>query len=314
MRKTCLDLVYQLAQADERVIFVGSDLGVGTLDELKAEFPERFLMEGVSEAHVVGMAAGLAMSGYVPYVNTIASFITRRCLEQLILDVCLEQLPVRLIGNGAGLVYAPLGPTHQATDDLAHLRAMPEMTILAPADAEEMRQLMPQTLDHAGPIYIRLAKGYDPIVTSEATERAVLGRGRWLNASSGEALAITTGVTAGMALDAAKILSDKGIKLSVLHLPTVKPLDEEMILAAARGAQAVVTIEEHSVIGGLGSAVAELLLEAGVTPRFRRLGLPDAFADGYGSQRALLAKLGLSAASVADAVQKLFAHRRMKVV
>src|SRR6185503_18910737 len=154
MRETCLDQVYHLAKTDPRIVFVGSDLGVGTLKKFKDEMPERFFMEGISEMHVVGMAAGLALEGSVVYVNTISTFLTRRCFEQVAVDVCLHNLDVRLIGNGGGLVYAPLGPTHLAIEDISIFRALPNMAIVAVADAEEMKRLMPQTVDHKGPMYI----------------------------------------------------------------------------------------------------------------------------------------------------------------
>ncbi len=156
MRRACLDMVHELAKRDPRVVFVGSDLGPGVLDEMKKEMPDRFYMEGVSEQALIGIAAGLAMEGFIPYVNTIATFITRRCYEQVAVDLCLHNLPVRLIANGGGLVYAPLGPTHQAIEDIAIMRALPNMTVVAPADAEEMRRFMDHTLDWKRPIYIRL--------------------------------------------------------------------------------------------------------------------------------------------------------------
>ena len=134
MRKTSLDTVYEMARNDPRVVFIGSDLGAGTLDQFKEEMPERFFMEGVTEQNIIGMAAGLAMEGYIPYVNTIATFITRRCFEQVAVDLCLHNLPVRLIGNGGGLVYAPLGPTHLAVEDMAIMRSLPNMTVVAPVD------------------------------------------------------------------------------------------------------------------------------------------------------------------------------------
>src|SRR2546426_4014196 len=152
MRKVCLDMVHELARRDERIFFIGSDLGIGTLKQFKVQMPERFLMEGVSEANVVGVAAGLALEGKIVYVNTIATFLTRRCFEQVALDLCLHNTNVRLIGNGGGLVYAPLGPTHLAIEDIAILRALPNMTILAPADAEEMRRLVPPAGEQHGPI------------------------------------------------------------------------------------------------------------------------------------------------------------------
>src|SRR5205085_8384453 len=167
MRRACLSSIYDLARADERVVFIGSDITQQNLEQLAAEFPERFFMEGIYEAHIVGMASGLAMCGKVPYINTIATFLTRRCFEQIVVDMCLHELPVRLLASGGGTVYAPLGPTHLAIEDIAILRAIPNMTVVAPCDADEMRRLMDATLDWHGPIYVRFAKGGDPIVSSD---------------------------------------------------------------------------------------------------------------------------------------------------
>src|SRR3954466_7205173 len=147
MRRACLDMVYELACTDERVVFIGSDLGPGTLAAMRTEMPSRFYMEGIAEANIIGMAAGMAMDGFVPYVNTIATFITRRCYEQVAVDLCLHDLPVRLIGNGGGYVYAPLGPTHEAIEDIAIMRALPRMTVTAVCDPKEMVRLMDCTLD-----------------------------------------------------------------------------------------------------------------------------------------------------------------------
>src|SRR5499427_1073619 len=256
MRKRCLDMVYALAQRDERVVFIGSDLSPGLLSEMKRAYPERYFMEGITEANVIGMAAGMAMEGFVPYVNTIATFITRRCFEQVAVDVCLHNLPVRLIGNGGGLVYAPLGPTHLAIEDISIFRALPNMTVVAVADAEEMKRLMPQTVDYRGPIYIRLAKGGDPVVSSDKVPFRI---GKALSMRDGrDALLVTTGVTLKVALDAAEILARAGIEASVLHMPTVKPLDEAAFLEHAARAMVILAIEENTIIGGLGSALAEL--------------------------------------------------------
>ncbi|MEM8996190.1 MAG: transketolase C-terminal domain-containing protein [Acidobacteriota bacterium] len=300
MRKTALNAVHELARRDERVVFLGSDLGPGTLDAMKAEMPDRFFMEGVAEANLVGMAAGLALEGFIPYVNTIATFLTRRCFDQLVIDACLHGAPIRLIANGGGLVYAPLGPTHQAIEDLAILRAVPGMTVIAPADADEMARLMPLTLDHPGPIYIRLGKGHDPIVSDPSIPFAI---GRGLTLRRGDAaLLLTTGVTLKLALEAADRLSARGLDCEVLHLPTVKPLDVDAVLQAARRTPVAVTVEEHSVIGGLGGAVAEALAESGAGCRLRRLGIPDVFAERYGSQADLMRHFGITADAVVEAV------------
>ncbi len=305
MRATCLDMIYSLAKEDERIFFIGSDLGIGVLSQFKKEMPDRFFMEGISEAHIVGMAAGLAMEGKIPYVNTIAPFLTRRCFEQVVLDVCLHNVNVRLVGSGGGFVYAPLGPTHLATDDLGILRTIPNMTIVAPADADEMRRLMPQTVDYPGPMYIRLAKGYDPIVTSNDYKFEI---GKAIAMRDGQdALIITTGIGLKMALEAADILSQKGIDASVLHMHTVKPLDTASILKYSDPVPVVVVLEEHSIIGGLGSAVAETLLEAdfNTIKRFRRIGIPDEFADEYGSQDSLLKRYNITSDRVVSEIEFL---------
>ena len=305
MRRTCLDMVYELAKKDHRIFFIGSDLGFGTMKQFQEEMPDRFFMEGVSEANIIGMAAGLALEGKIPYVNTIATFITRRCFEQIVLDLCMHNTNVRLIGNGGGLVYAPLGATHEMIEDLAILRAIPNMTIIAPADANEMRRLMPLTVEHKGPIYIRLAKGGDPIVTTDSVPFQI-GKAIPMREGS-DALVVSTGVTLKQALEAAASLSRQGIEAAVLHVPTVKPLDTEAILSRAAEVSVIVTIEEHTIIGGLGSAVAELIAEAAFsTPkRFKRIGIPDVFPDQYGSQASLMERYGITAGAIVSSVKKL---------
>src|SRR6266853_1719196 len=222
MRNTCLDKVHELAKRDGRVVFIGSDLSPGLLGDMKREMPERYYMEGISEQNVVGMAAGFAMEGYIPYVNTIAAFITRRCYEQVAVDLCLHDLPVRLIGNGGGLVYAPLGPTHLAIEDMAIMRALPNMAVVAVCDAQEMKSLMDVSLDWPHPIYIRLA-----IPMRKAQTRRPIAL-------------MSTGVMTTNCLAAAEILARAGIDASVLHIHSVKPLDEESVLEHAAPARLVV--------------------------------------------------------------------------
>jgi transketolase len=307
MRQTSLDMVYELAKRDPRVVFIGSDLGPGTLKKFKAEMPERYFMEGVSEANVIGMAAGLALDGFIPYINTIATFLTRRCYEQVAVDLCLHKLPVRLIASGGGLVYAPLGPTHLATEDIAIMRALPNMTVVVPADAQEMTRLMPATLDVLGPMYIRLAKGGDPIVTAPE-DGFTLGRAI-LKRKPGEVLLVSTGIMLGRMLNVADTLAAEGVQCGVLHVPTIKPLDAGTILDLAGRVRLIVTAEEHTLTGGLGSAVIELLVDRlpGPLPRIKRLGLPDAFTTEYGSQDSLLETCGLGPSTILTAVREALA-------
>ena len=293
-------------------MFIGSDPGSGTLDKMRDEFPDRFFIEGISEAYVIGMSAGMAMEGYVPYVNTIATFLTRRCYEQVAVDLCLQELPVRLIANGGGLVYAPLGPTHTAVEDIAIMRALPNMTVVCPTDADEMRRFMEQTLDWPSPIYIRLGKGGDPI-TSRDDEGFAIGKGI-VKRAPGTVLIATTGIMVHHALGAAKLLAAKSLQCGVVHFHTVKPLDEATLLDLAGGVRAVVTVEEHTVIGGLGSAVLECLSDRRMEKPVLRLGLPDRFTHHYGSQDSLLRHYGLDSDAIAAAifqfVERPIAHPR----
>ncbi len=301
MRRVCLNLVHELARKDERVVFIGSDLGPGTLSEMSAEMPERFFMEGISEQHIVGMSAGLAMEGFIPFVNTIAPFLTRRCYEQIAVDLCLHDLPVRLIGNGGGVVYAPLGPTHLATEDIAILRALPNMTIIAPCDADEMRRLMTQILDWPHPIYIRLAKGGDKVVSTDEAGFEI-GKAILLREPS-EGLFVTTGVMTQLAIEAAEKLEfDEGVTCGVLHIHTVKPIDSEALMHWLPKVNAVVTVEEHTRIGGLGSAVLEFCSDEipEQTAKITRIGIPDQFAEKYGSQNSLLEHWGITVDSLCE--------------
>ncbi len=299
MRETCIKMVYELAKQDERVVFIGSDLSPGLLKEMKADYPDRFYMEGVYEQNIIGMAAGLAMDGYIPYVNTIATFITRRCYEQIAIDVCMHKLPIRLIGNGGGVVYAPLGPTHLATEDISLMRALPNMTVVSVCDANEMVRFMQETIDWPHPIYIRLGKGYDEVVSIEGVPFEI-GKAIKMHQSTGHGkmniLLISTGVMTQRALKLTKALEELSVNVTLLHSHTVKPLDEEAILHHAKESQLIVTLEENTLIGGLGSAVSDFLVEEMETqmPLLKRFGLPDSFPEKYGSQEAILDYYGLS--------------------
>ncbi len=307
MRQTCLNMVYELAKRDERAVFIGSDLSPGLLANMQKEMPERWYMEGITEANVIGMAAGMAMEGHVPYVNTIATFITRRCYEQVAVDLCLHNLPVRLIGNGGGLVYAPLGPTHLAIEDIAIMRALPNMTVTAACDAKEMVRLMNCTLDWPGPIYIRLAKGGDPVVSREELGFAIGKAITMRRARTRRAIVLmATGVMTTNCLKAAELLAKDGIDVSVVHFHTIKPLDEEAVLEFARDAELVATVEEGVKIGGFGSAVADVMIEQLSTsmPPLLRLGLPDEFPHNYGLQDDLLDIYGLMPGQIAAQIAK----------
>jgi transketolase len=307
MRQTCLNMVYDLAKRDKRVLFIGSDLSPGLLDDMKKEMPERWYMEGITEANVIGMAAGFAMEGYIPYVNTIATFITRRCYEQVAVDLCLHDLPVRLVGNGGGLVYAPLGPTHLAIEDIAIMRALPNMTVTAVCDAKEMVRLMNCTLDWPRPIYIRLAKGGDPVVSRDENGFAIGKAIPMRRARSRRSIVLlATGVMTTNCLAAAELLAKDGHDVAVVHFHTIKPLDEDAVLEFSRDAELVATVEEGTMIGGFGSAVTDVLVEklGSGLPALTRIGLPDAFPHKYGLQEELFEVYGLAPAQIAARISK----------
>lgn len=298
-------MVGELAEKDERVVFIGSDLGLGTMKEFQERFPDRFFMEGISEANLIGMAAGMAMEGKIPYVNTIATFFVRRAFEQVCLDLGLHNLPVRLIANGGGLVYGPLGPTHEAFDDIALMRSIPNMSIVVPSDANEMRRLMPGTLERQGPIYIRLAKGHDPIVSKDDWGFAF---GDWYEYQEGnDLLLITTGIGLNLCIEASEKLKSSGIDCGIVHLPTLKPFDPGKCMDFLKRYPVVITVEEHLLSGGLGTLVAETIAEnsRSLDVGYSRIGLPDKFPEGYGKQLPLMESLGVSADAIVERAKTL---------
>jgi transketolase len=308
VRKACLLAVRELAEKDPNVVFIGSDITRQNLEGMAADFPDRYFMEGIYEQHVIGMAAGMAMCGKKPYINTIATFLTRRCFDQIVVDVCLHDLPVRLLASGGGTVYAPLGPTHIAIEDLAILRAIPNMTVVAPCDAEEMTRLMFASLDWPGPLYVRIAKGGDQIV-SRSEKGFSIGKGIVLHDSGkGGVLIVTTGITAQIALASIQQLENEGICGGILHMHTLKPLDHALLHQMASRSIGIITIEEHTLMGGLGSAVLESLSDGGISGLpVLRLGFPDVFTEELGSQTEIMDKYGISTSGVVEAARKIMA-------
>ena len=295
-------MIYELAKKDERVIFIGSDLGPGVLKDFRENIPERFIMEGIAEQYIIGMAAGLAFDGFIPYVNTIAAFLTRRCFEQVALDLCLHNLPVRLIGNGGGLVYAPLGPTHQAIEDIGILRTLPNMTIVAPCDAEEMKRLIKASINWPNPMYIRLGKGGDEIV-SNPKHGFKIGEGIEIK-STGEILFVSTGITLQNVIKARKILGNEGVDCAIFHVHTLNPFDHNGLIRVSKKSKLVVTVEEHTLTGGLGSCILETFSDHNIPKNVLRIGLPKKFINLYGSQEKLMTEFGLSPESICESVRK----------
>ena len=306
MRKTSLDCVFELAKKDKRVLFIGSDLGPGVLENFKKEIPSQFLMEGVAEQFIIGMSAGLAKEGFIPYVNTIATFLTRRCYEQVAIDLCLHDLPVRLIGNGGGLVYAPLGPTHLALEDISLMKSLPNMTIISPCDAKEMRAMMHQTLNYMHPIYIRLGRGGEKIVTDQSN-KIKIGKGVVFKKGK-DALIISTGTMTQKALEVSEEIIQNKIDCGILHLNTIKPLDIESIIENSKDKKLIITIEEHYKTGGLGSSILEVINEnlGKNSPEIMRIGVENKFLDEYGNQDTLQRSVGLETNNIKRKILNFF--------
>jgi transketolase len=309
MRDAFFAALTEAAERDERVWALTGDLGIGLFDEFARVAPGRYLNVGIAEQALVGVAAGLAYAGQRPVAYSIAPFLTARAHEQVRVDVALAGANVTLVGVGGGVAYGYLGPTHHGTEDLAVMRALPSMTVLAPADPGEAREATHAALALDGPVYLRLGKNGEPGLLSErpfTIGRAVAVR------EGGDVTIASTGTLLAHAIEAAELLAVQGIEAGVLHFPTLKPFDAESICDAASASGIVISVEEHTVVGGLGSAVAEALADHGVGARLARLGLPDAFAHAVGSREFLLAHYGLDAAAIADRARALVGQGKLR--
>lgn len=308
MRNAFIAALYDLTKRDERVVALVSDNGAIVYDQYRKDFPDHYINVGIAEANLVSVAAGLAHCGKIPFAYTIAGFLTMRAFEQIRNDVCLQRTNVKLVGIGAGFVYSNLGPTHHATIDLALMRSLPGMTVLSPADPLESRKATLAAAEREGPVYLRLATGGTPVLYKEDYDFQI---GRGVTVRQGQDLTlIATGLMVQEALQAASELQENGISIRLINLHTIKPLDEEIILQAARETRAILTVEEHSIMGGLGSAVAEVLAEhAEGLVRFKRMGLRGVFPEGYGSYQDMKEMNGLSCKDIVREAKLLYAKK-----
>ena len=294
MRNAFADEILKLALADERIVVLSGDIGNRLFDKFKAAMPTRFYNCGVAEANMISLAAGIASSGLLPLCYTITPFVTTRCLEQIKLDVCYHNMPVTIVGTGSGLSYAALGSTHHSFEDLAIMRSLPGMNVLAPADAPELRSAMRWAFAQNQPAYLRIGKKGEPVLTEEAAFTA----GRWQCLRTGSsATLLACGTILSEVLAAADLLAKDNIQAAVWNCASVKPLDLEAL--SHLSSSPVFSIEEHSVLGGFGSAVAEFLSSRKNPPRLIRLGIPDEFLHDCGEQEEARVYCGLDTASLA---------------
>jgi transketolase len=305
-RKAFADELAALARSDERVVAVCNDsVGSSNLVEFRKEFPDRLINVGIAEQDLVGVAAGLANGGMIPFVSAAAPFLTGRALEQIKADVAYSQTHVVLCGQSPGLAYGELGPTHHSVEDLSWLRAIADLTIVVPADPSQTRAAVRWAAAHPGPSFLRIPRFkvpdvYPPDVTFEPGRSDVLAAGD-------DVTVIAAGTLVSRALDAAGQLQREGVSVRVINMASVEPLDSDAVLAAARETRGIVTAEEAAVTGGLGAAVASLLAQSHPRP-MRLLGVPRTFAP-TGSASFLLEYFHLTAEGIATAARQLATER-----
>jgi transketolase len=302
MRTAFIDTLNDLASKDERIWLLCGDLGFSVLEGFAQNFPKRYVNVGVAEQNMTGMAAGLAMSGKIVFTYSIANFPVMRCLEQIRNDVCSHNLTVKIVSVGGGFAYGSAGYTHHGTEDLAIMRVLPNMAVLAPGDPVEAKLLTIAATERAGPCYLRLGKAGEPIIHTSQPDVKI---GKAIVLQEGKAgTLMSTGAMLGMAMKAASELSALGISVSVLSMPSLSPLDTDAILDAARNTQRIVTVENHG-LGGLGSAVAEVLAASTFHPRFAAMYLQARPATVAGSQDALYADHNISVADITSKMMSL---------
>ncbi|MTJ82588.1 MAG: transketolase [Telmatospirillum sp.] len=315
MRNVFSAEITRLAQRDPKVILLSGDIGNRLFDRFKDQAPDRFFNCGIAEGNMMGVAAGMALSGFRPVVYTIAPFTTVRCLEQIRVDVCYHNLPVVIVGTGAGLAYAELGATHHSCEDVALLRALPNMTVFCPGDPWELRVGLERSLDLSGPVYIRLGKKGEPDVHPE---RPALQFGKALTLREGtDVCLITTGTVMPVVMAATERLAEAGVSAQVESFHTVKPLDVERLEDLLLRFPVIAIIEEHSRIGGLGGAIAEWrtysshvgMSVGGSLPTLLSFALEDAFVHDRASQADARREAGLTVDNVVAGVTTALANR-----
>jgi transketolase len=281
-----------------------ADIGFRNFDKIIEDFPERFINVGIAESNMIGIAAGLTLSGKRVFAFTLAPFITMRCFEQIRIDLCFQNLPVTIVGAGGGLVYGSQGTTHHAIEDVGILRTLPHMNIICPADARETCKAIEACIELDGPVYVRIGRNNEPVVYDKDYNFQV---GKSVQMREGTDITIlSSGFILKTVLDVANELESEGINTSVINMHTIKPIDKDMIINCVNTAKPIITIEEHNIIGGLGSAVAEVICEQ--TNRkipFKRLGLNDQYCRMHAELDDLRQEYGLSKKAIVESVKEI---------
>jgi len=295
----------ELSGEDPRITLVTGDLGFGVFDDFRRNYPKQFINAGVAEQNMTGIATGLAIEGRIVFTYSIGNFSTLRCLEQIRNDACYHKANVKIVSVGGGFSYGSLGISHHATEDLAILRSLPNITVVSPCGHWETTQATEAIVKTEGAFYFRLDKSAGDDLPQTKNERFELGKARILREGSDCAIFVTGGILEEV-WHAAEVLEPQGISTAIISVHTIKPIDKERILQICRNMDVIITVEEHTIIGGLGSAVAETLMDHGVQPKkFLRIGLETGFSSIVGSQKYLRQRYGMDASSIANKIQSL---------
>ena len=303
MRLTIFSALHKIMQQDRNVVLLTGDVGAIAMDDIRADFPDRCINVGIAEGNMMGVAAGMAMSGKIVFTFTMIPFATMRCYEQLRVDVCLHNLPVKVIGVGAGLDYSTLGPTHHGLEDIALMRSLPGMQIFSPCDDTQAMAFCRMAYSSTGPFYIRLDRDGQPLVYSDSQKD--FSQGLNILKKGKDLFIIATGKMVLTALSVTEGLSKHAVNAGVIDIFRIKPLNKELLLKIIGNSQYVVTLEEHSIIGGVGSAVAEVLAENCNSAKLIRLGLPDDFCRRYGTRQFLQSDIGIDAEGIIKTLSEM---------
>jgi len=282
MRITFVKTLTEFAKKNQKVVLLTGDLGFSIFEGFIQSCPNQFMNAGVAEQNMTGMAAGLASEGKIPVIYSIIPFVTMRNFEQIRNDVCYQNLNVKIVGVGAGFSYGPYGHTHHALEDIGILRTLANMTIFCPGDPVEVQKTTDAMLELTGPTYLRLGKAGEPVIHTDGIDFQI---GKGIVITEGTDLTLfATSTMVYRAQEVAKQLQSKNISVRLVSIPTIKPFDEELVRTCVTETKKIFTLEEHSVIGGLGSAVAEVIAEYGKPVIFKRIGVPDRFTKVIGKQ------------------------------
>lgn len=303
MRRAFINTLIELAAGDDSIYLLTGDAGFTILEDFARSFPGRYFNIGISEAAMIGMAAGLAMSGKKVFVYSIVPFVTMRCFEQVRIDLCYQNLPVKLIGVGQGVTYGTAGATHHAIEDIAIMRALPNMSVICPGGPIETEKAVEESLNLSGPCYIRLGKSGEPTVYKQKKLSFNIGKGIRVRKGKDVAL-IATGNMLPAAVETADLFRREGTDPEVISMHTVKPIDRELLIKCAENCRVFATMEEHNIIGGLGSAVGDIVLEENLPVRLIKFAIPDIYAPFAGSQKYLREQFGLEPVQIFSTVNK----------